>query len=71
MQDTPSIDFNFHTLLHTHVTILMENSAKVKVIQARLGHSRSAITIGTYSHLTQKMQTETIDIFEQFMQALK
>lgn len=45
----------------------MENGAKVKDIQARLGHNWSTITIDTYSHLTQKMQNESVDIFEQAM----
>lgn len=71
LQEKIGVDFNFHSLRHTHATILMENGAKVKDIQARLGHSRSSITIDTYSHLTQKMQDETIDIFEQAMRDLK
>lgn len=71
MKKTLGIDFNFHSLRHTHATMLMENGAKVKDIQARLGHSRSAITIDTYSHLTQKMQNESVDIFEQAMRDLK
>ncbi|WP_338656877.1 site-specific integrase [Sporosarcina psychrophila] len=65
MQEKLGIEFNFHSLRHTHATMLMENGAKVKDIQARLGHSRSAITIDTYSHLTQKMQNASVDIFEQ------
>lgn len=71
MKKKLGIDFNFHSLRHTHATMLMENGAKVKDIQARLGHSRSAITIDTYSHLTQKMQTESVDIFEQAMRDLE
>ena len=50
------LGINFHSFRHTHATMLMENGAKVKDIQARLDHSRSAITIDTYSHLTQNMQ---------------
>lgn len=71
MKEKLGVDFNFHSLRHTHATLLMENGAKIKDIQARLGHSRSAITIDTYSHLTQKMQNETIDIFEQAMSDLE
>ncbi len=71
MKEVINVDFNFHSLRHTHATMLMENGAKVKDIQGRLGHSRSAITIDTYSHLTQKMQDETIDIFEQAMRDMK
>jgi len=71
MQDNLGIEFNFHSLRHIHATILMENGAKVKDVRARLGHSRSAITIDTYSHLTQKMQNESVDIFEQAMRDIK
>ncbi|MBE1553697.1 integrase [Filibacter limicola] len=71
MQEVLGIEFNFHTLRHTHATMLMENGAKVKEIQARLGHSRSSITMDTYSHLTQKMKNESVDIFEQAMREIK
>lgn len=59
------IDFNFHSLRHTHATLLMESGAKIKAIQERLGHSRASTTTDTYSHLTKKMQQETVDIFEE------
>lgn len=67
LRDKLNIDFNFHSLRHTHATLLMENGAKIKDIQARLGHARSSITIDTYSHLTEKMQNETVDLFERAM----
>lgn len=71
LQETLEIPFNFHSLRHTHATMLMENGAKIKDIQARLGHSRSAITIDTYSHLTEKMQKESVDIFERALDDIK
>lgn len=61
------IDFNFHSLRHTHSTLLLERGAPLKDIQTRLGHSRSSITMDTYSHLTDKMKNQTVDIFEQIM----
>ncbi|ALA12298.1 site-specific integrase [Paenibacillus larvae] len=61
------IDFNFHSLRHTHATLLLEQGAPIKDIQSRLGHSRSGITLDTYSHLTDKMKNETVDIFERLM----
>ncbi|MEK5069741.1 site-specific integrase [Sporosarcina sp. FSL K6-1508] len=70
MQEKLGVEFNFHSLRHTHTTMLMESGAKVKDIQAHLGHSRSAITIDSYSHLTQKKQNESVDIFEQAMRDL-
>ncbi|WP_282801177.1 tyrosine-type recombinase/integrase [Secundilactobacillus kimchicus] len=59
--------FNFHSLRHTHATMLLENGANIKEIQARLGHSRIATTMDTYSHVTRKMKKETVDIFEKMM----
>jgi ATP-dependent helicase/nuclease subunit A len=59
--------FNFHSLRHTHATMLLENGANIKEIQARLGHSRISTTMDTYSHVTRKMKQETVDIFERMM----
>ncbi|MFD1422027.1 tyrosine-type recombinase/integrase [Lactiplantibacillus songbeiensis] len=59
--------FNFHSLRHTHATMLLENGAKYKEIQQRLGHSRISTTLDTYSHVTQKMKRDTVDIFENML----
>lgn len=67
LRDKLDIDFNFHSLRHTHATMLLEQGAPIKDIQARLGHSRSGITLDTYSHLTDKMKKQTVDIFERMM----
>ncbi|MGM7635672.1 tyrosine-type recombinase/integrase [Bacillus sp. Hm123] len=66
-----NIDFNFHSLRHTHATMLLEQGAEIIDIQKRLGHSRSAITLDTYSHLTDKMRNKTVDIFENLMSDMK
>ena len=60
------IEFNFHALRHTHATRLIENGAKMKDVQARLGHSRLSTTMDTYTHATDTMSIETVDIFEKF-----
>lgn len=67
LRDKLGIDFNFHSLRHTHATFLMEQGAKPKAVQERLGHARSAITIDTYSHLTSKVKKDTVDLFEQML----
>ncbi|MCH3339357.1 site-specific integrase [Enterococcus faecium] len=59
-----SLSFSFHSLRHTHATLLLENGAKMKEISERLGHSRISITMDTYSHVTDKMRNETVDIME-------
>lgn len=71
LRDKLDIDFNFHSLRHTHATLLLEQGAPIKDIQTRLGHSRSAITLDTYSHLTDKMRNQTVDIFEQLMNEVR
>lgn len=58
------IPFNFHALRHTHATLLIENGAKMKDVQARLGHSKLSTTMDTYTHDTDNMSKETVEIFE-------
>lgn len=59
------ITFCFHTLRHTHATVLVENKADIKDVQARLGHASVKTTINTYVADTDKMKKRTVDIFEQ------
>lgn len=59
-----NIPFKFHYLRHTHATILIENGANMKYVQKRLGHSKLSTTMDTYSHVTHKMEDDTIEIFE-------
>jgi ATP-dependent helicase/nuclease subunit A len=61
------VEFNFHSFRHTYATMLIENGAKMKEVQRRLGHSRMATTSDTYAHVTKKMQTESVDIFENLL----
>ncbi len=58
------IPFNFHSLRHTHATMLIENGANIKTVQKRLGHSRLSTTMDTYTHVTTKMKTEAVNILE-------
>lgn len=58
------LDFDFHSLRHTHATILVENGANIKNVQARLGHEKIETTLQTYVHDTDTMAVESIDIFE-------
>lgn len=61
------IPFNFHALRHTHATLLIENGAKMKDVQIRLGHSRLSTTMDTYTHTTDEMSLETVQIFEKIV----
>ena len=58
------INFNFHSLRHTHATMLLEAGSNIKDIQERLGHSKLATTMDTYSHVTAEMKNNTVNILE-------
>ena len=49
-------DFDYHSLRHTHATVLLEKGAPLKYIQQRLGHKKIDITINVYQHLTDELR---------------
>jgi integrase len=57
--------FDYHSLRHTHATLLIESGANVKNVQARLGHSNIQTTLQTYVHNTDKMAEQSVELFEQ------
>jgi integrase len=48
----------FHDLRHSHATIMLTSNVHPKIVSERLGHSRTAITLDTYSHVIPGMQEE-------------
>lgn len=61
------IAFDYHSLRHTHATILVENGADIKDVQQRLGHKTIQTTLQTYVHDTDEMQSKSVEIFEKFV----
>ena len=61
------IALSYHDLRHTHATLLIENGAKIKYVSERLGHSSPSVTLNIYTHSTDKMVNETVDIFEKML----
>lgn len=52
------INFTFHSLRHTHCSMLLSAGASMKYVQQRLGHKNIQITMQVYQHLTKDMDTK-------------
>ena len=52
--DLPCI--GLHGFRHTHATLLFESGVNPKEIQHRLGHSDISMTLGIYTHITEKTE---------------
>lgn len=61
-------EFDFHSLRHTHATMLAENGVPPKYLQERLGHKDLQVTMKYYLHLTDKMNDEGLKILRQLYQ---
>ena len=55
-------DFDYHSLRHTHATVLLEKGAPLKYIQQRLGHKKIDVTINVYQHLTDDLRKKGTDV---------
>jgi len=42
---------NFHALRHSHASHLLKAGVDIKMLSQRLGHSRTAFTLDTYTHI--------------------
>lgn len=52
-------EFDFHSLRHTHSTMLLEQGAPLVYIQRRLGHANIDVTANIYTnHLTESMKNQ-------------
>ena len=51
----------FHTLRHTHATLLLARGVHPKIVSAALGHSKIATTLDTYSHLMPGMAEQAMN----------
>jgi integrase len=59
----PTIDW--HTLRHTHGTLLHTQGTPLKVAQAQLGHSHMATTLEVYTHTSTSAQREAVTLLEE------
>jgi integrase len=57
----------WHTLRHTHSTLLHELGTPLKVAQSLLGHSRLATTLEVYTHASTDAQREAVAKLEEVL----
>jgi len=50
-----------HILRHTHTAMLTEVGADLRAIMQRLGHTDAKTTLSVYTHVTEKMKSDTAD----------
>jgi integrase len=55
---------DWHTLRHTHGTLLHEQGTPLKVAQAQLGHSRMTTTLEVYTHASTSAQRQAVNQLE-------
>ena len=58
--------FDYHSLRHTHATMLAEKGASPKYVQHRLGHKNVQVTMQIYQHLTEKMSEDSARLLDTF-----
>ncbi len=51
-------EFDFHSLRHTHATMLAENGASPMYVRNRLGHKNMDVTLRVYYHYTDRMSEQ-------------
>ena len=60
------INCRFHDFRDTHATRLIENGVDVKAVAKRLGHSNIRTTYEIYVRVTDKMEHDSVDKFDDF-----
>lgn len=56
-----------HSTRHTHAVMLLEAGVNMKDVQERLGHGSMSSTADIYSHVTTKMKTRTVEMFDVYV----
>ncbi len=55
-------EFDFHSLRHTHCSMMIAAGAPLKYVQTRMGHRRSDVTLNVYQHITEVMEESGKDV---------
>ena len=70
IKEMVGIQFDYHSLRHTHATNLVEAGVNAKAVQSRMGHKKITTTMNTYVHSTDAMAKEAAIAFEKAVNGL-
>ncbi|PRS24247.1 tyrosine-type recombinase/integrase [Bacillus safensis] len=56
-----------HALRHTHTVLLLESGASMKYVQERLGHKSIRVTSDIYSHISKKIDLDSMNKYEEYI----
>lgn len=59
--------YTFHSLRHTHATVLLEAGEDLELVSKRLGHSSINTTAQTYSHILDARKQKTRKLLDQIL----
>ncbi len=57
----------FHSLRHSHITMLLAAGGNLKAVSERVGHSRTSMTADVYAHAVEGMQAELASTLDQLL----
>lgn len=64
-------DVRFHDMRHTYAVISIQNGDDIKTVQANVGHATAAFTLDVYGHVSQRMQKESANRMQNYINELK
>ena len=56
-----------HSLRHTHAVLQLEAGVDMKTLQERLGHGSYQVTADVYSHVSKKLELQSMEKYEEYM----
>lgn len=62
---------HFHTLRHTHASILLDEGTDLRTIAERLGHAREGFTLETYAHMRPGRDQDAAQVFGSAMAQIR
>lgn len=59
--------YTFHSLRHTHATMLLEAGEDLEMVSKRLGHANISTTANVYSHILKKRRGQLRDLLDEIL----